>query len=245
MKKIKYIIVVVTLASLITACNKKDYYKDSGVLKGNFNGTVMQYLNSKPEYFDSLVQIISLAGMENELNANNITFFAPTDSSIRASIRFANIERDFLGMPRISKLSEIKPAIWRKHLSKYLFNFKRSLNDFSQIDFSNINTYSGQIYQSVNGTSMNIGVIYNDVSVPSPRDPNISNVIKYAGYRQLTISYLTSPFTPRETGTWRVGQVSSVNVEPNNGFVHILRTSTHIFGFDVNQFSDDVAYFND
>jgi len=229
---------------LTIACGKKDYFQDSGTHAGAFNGTALQYLESKPEYFDSLVKVIKLAGMEQQLTAKDITFFAPADSSIRSAIRKANELLDRIGKPRITKLTDIAPGVWKKHLSKYLFKFSKSLNDFSQIDFSNINTYSGQMYESVSGISMNIGAVYLDIQLPRKDNPNEYNVIKYAGARVLTISYLTSPFTPRDVGTWRTANISSVNIKPTNGYVHLIRIVGHDFGFSDTEFSNDVAYFN-
>ncbi|MGJ7031175.1 hypothetical protein [Niabella hirudinis] len=244
MKKIVMKLFVFSLLLLTIACGKKDYFEDTGTHVGSFNGTALQYLQSKPEYFDSLVKVIKLAGMEDQLNAKDITFFAPADSSIRDALRLANIQLDNLGKPRITKLEEISPAIWKKHLSKYLFHFSKSLNDFSQIDFGNINTYAGQMYQSAGGVSMNIGAVYQDVLLPRKDNPNEYNVIKYAGARILTISYLTSPFTPRDVGTWRTAFVSSVNIKPTNGYVHLVKIAGHQFGFSDTEFSTDVAYFN-
>ncbi|MCF3110397.1 hypothetical protein LL912_16550 [Niabella sp. CC-SYL272] len=229
---------------LTMACGKKDYFEDTGKHAGTFNGTALQYLQSKPQYFDSLVKVIRLAGMEQQFSANNITFFAPADSSIRSALRKANEQLDRIGKPRITRLEEIAPAIWKKHLSKYLFSFVKSLNDFSQIDFANINTYAGQMYQSAGGVSMNIGAVYQDVLLPRKDNPNEYNVIKYAGARVLTISYLTSPFTPRDVGTWRTANVSSVNIKPVNGYVHLVGIVGHDFGFSDTEFANDVAYFN-
>ncbi|WP_460762172.1 hypothetical protein [Niabella terrae] len=235
---------VLAATTLIFSCSKKDYYEDTGTLNPEYNGTVMQYLESKPEYFDSLVRIIKMADYETVLNQENITFFAPTDSSIRAAMEIANDYRERVGKPRLYKISDVAPSIWKKYLGRYIFEFARGLNDFSQIDFANITSYPGQMYTSYSGEQMNIGSVYTDL-VNKNEATGTTTTIKYGGYRFLTISYLTSPFSPTEYDTWRSAVVSSVNIKPKNGYVHVLSMLLHVFGFDENEFSQDVAYYND
>ncbi len=228
---------------LLSACSKNDYFNDTGKAEPNFNGTIMQYLQSKPEYFDSLVKIINIAGYADVLNRENITFFAPADSSIKLSLRLANEMRDSYGKPRISSVAQIDPAIWRKYLSRYIFDFSSALNDFPQIDFGAITSYPGRMYKAHSGEFLNIGVIYDDLE--NTNSANGTTVtIKYAGYRHLAISYLNSPFSPTEVGTWTRADISTANIKPKNGFVHIIKYSNHRFGFSEQQFSQDVALFN-
>jgi hypothetical protein len=210
---------------VITGCQKKDYFTDTGTHSPNFNGSVLQYLKSKPGMFDSVVRVIGLAGMNEVFDKEEITFFAPADSSFRATIRTLNESLARLGQKEVKSLGQIKPEVWRDQLSRYLFKGKKSMNDFPQLDPANVSAYPGRIYSSYDGEIMNIGVVYND-----------AGGVKYAGYRQLVLSYIPSQSTPLDFLSWYPVYVASVNIAPTNGYVHALRFSNHVFGFNANQF---------
>lgn len=202
---------------------QKDYYKDSGIHDPNYNGTVLDYLKSRNDLFDTLVHVIHLAGMDDVFQSNTITFFAPADSSIKRSIRVLNRVLYTSGRDTVSKLSQISPDVWRSALSLYLFEGKHLLNDYPQLDLNAKPAFPGQYYTSYQGRSMNIGVIYNN-----------AGGVQYAGYRQLVISYIPSLSSPQDG--WITERVASVNIQPTNGVIHALRYSNHFFGFGVNDF---------
>jgi hypothetical protein len=209
-------------------CQKKDYFTDTGKHEPNFQGSVLSYLKSRPDYFDSIVKIIRLAGMENVFDKEDITFFAPADSSVNATIKQLNTTLRNQGKKEVTRLEQIKPEVWREQLSRYLFKGKKSMNDYPQIDPANLSAFPGQIYSSYEGRIMNIGVIYND-----------AGGVRYAGYRQLTISYIPSASTPLDYRSWYPATVASVNIAPTNGYVHALRYTFHFFGFDPAQFAEN------
>jgi hypothetical protein len=206
-------------------CQKKDYFQNTGTHEANFQGNVLQYLQSKPGVFDSVVKIIHLAGMDEVFENEEITFFAPADSSIRSTLRLLNSALAMLGQPEVKRMEQIKPEVWRQQLSRYLFKGKKSMNDYPQLDPDNVSAYPGRIYSSYNGEIMNVGVIYDD-----------AGGVKYAGYRQLVLSYIPSQSTPLDYQSWYPVFVASVNIAPENGFVHALRFSLHNFGFSADKF---------
>ncbi|MFD2148548.1 hypothetical protein [Mucilaginibacter antarcticus] len=89
-KYITLIVCSVVLTITVSSCSKDKYYKDGGLANPQFNGTVLQYLQSNPVKFDSVVQVIKLAGMEEVFSKESITFFAPTDEVIRRTIGIVN-----------------------------------------------------------------------------------------------------------------------------------------------------------
>ena len=206
-------------------CQKKDYFENTGTHEANFQGNVLQYLQSKPGMFDSVVKIIQLAGMNQVFENEEITFFAPADSSIRSTLRFLNSSLAMLGQPEVKRMEQIKPEVWRQQLSRYLFKGKKGMNDFPQLDPANVSAYPGRIYSSYSGEIMNVGVIYND-----------AGGVKYAGYRQLVLSFIPSQSTPLDYQSWYPVVVASVNIAPTNGYVHALKFSQHNFGFSADQF---------
>jgi hypothetical protein len=220
---IKYITPVVCSAILmiaVSSCSKDNYYKDGGLAKAQFNGTVMQYLDANPK-FDTIAQIVRLAKMDDIFSKENITFFAPTDEVIRRSIGIVNgniPEMQFglnqqlydLKKDTIKKLSDISPAIWRKYLMRYVLKGKYLLKDFPQLDFSLRPLYPGGNYYGYNNDLSNIGVVF-----------NTANTVKYAGYRQLCIAPIIDPSNPL-LYQYMSAAVASSDIQPTNGVIHAL-----------------------
>lgn len=226
-------LVLLIAAGLCTAvgCKKDAHYLDTGITNARFDGNIMQYLEAKPLYFDTLAQVIKLAGMEDVFRNENITFFAPPDPSIGASIKQLNFYLYFTGKDTVKTLSDIKPKVWKEVLSMYVFKGTSRLKDFRQVDTTALDTYSGQGYLALNNMPMNIGVVYND-AVNGPKEDPVT--IKYAGYRQLMISYIPDLSKPKSF--WINTLVSSSDINPTNGIVHALKFTNHYFGFNVNRF---------
>lgn len=212
---------------LTTGCKKYEHYIDTGVTNAKYNGNIMQYLESKPFHFDTLTQVIKLAGMENVFKNDNITFFAAPDPSIASAINSLNAYLSSSGRDSVKTLSDIKPQAWKEILSMYIFKGTNRLKDYRQVDTNALDTYSGQGYLSYNQKALNIGVIFNDAVNGDVR-------IKYAGYRQLMISYIPDPSKPKTS--WINAPVASSDINPTNGIVHSIKYSAHAFGFDKNRF---------
>ena len=116
---------VACIALIFTACKKDDYYVDGGLANPIFDGDVLQFLESKPMEFDTIAQIIKLAGLEESFKTDELTFFAPRDENIKSLI--GTLGRggvnDFLyqaGRDTIQKLSDVDPLIWKKYLERYI-----------------------------------------------------------------------------------------------------------------------------
>jgi hypothetical protein len=236
-----YLLLIVLLAAVLSSCQKsKDYYLDSGQANPYFKGTVMDYLDAKPFYFDSLALIVKLAGLDSVLTNDSVTLFAPMDPSIARLINAANSELFFAQYDTIRTLQDVPGNIWRKYLSRYIFHGANQLKDYPQIDYDLLVNYPGQGYLSWDGAPMNIGVIYyND------------NGVKYVGYRQLSIAYIPDVSSP--TFNWTVNYVGSSNILTDNGVVHVLSDgnpqmgdqspsgANPFFGFDIDGFINDMS----
>ncbi|MGO4290539.1 hypothetical protein [Chitinophaga sp. RAB17] len=212
-----------TFTVMLFAACKKDYYQDTGLAKGKFNGTVLEYLQSKPEYFSKLLQVISITKMENVFKNETITFFAPSNPCFDSTISLVNQVLFLTGKDTITKLSQVPAPVWREMLSRYIFKGKYMLKDIPQIDPAQYKTYPGVFMRSYDSIPMNLGVIYNN-----------EGGAQYAGYRQLMISY--TPDISQPPFYWFPALVASANIEPTNGAVHVLVFSKHDFGFSVSEF---------
>lgn len=241
-------ILSILLTMVISSCKKDKYYNDGGKANPVFNGNIMQYLESNDK-FDTIAQIVKLAGMEDVFKNENITFFAPTDEVIRRTIglvntpipelRFGLNQRLFtLGRDTLKTLSDVQPQIWRKFLARYIYKGSHRLKDYPQIDFNLRELFPGSYYYTYDNDVANIGVVFNSV-----------NSVKYVGYRQLTISYLPDRSNPANFGT---AAVASSDIQPSNGVVHVLAVTiadkigdvptdfvANVFGFN-DDFSKDV-----
>jgi hypothetical protein len=216
---------------LTSACKKDDYYVDGGRANPVFDGDILAYLESKPMEFDTIAQIVKLAGLEETFRNTEFTFFAPRDENIKTLIGAldrggVNRELFYAGRDTIQTLADVDSAIWRKYLERYMFQGKNKLMDYPQIDFDLLNIYPGQNYISFANTVCNIGVVYND-----------ANNIKYMGYRQLYISLIPDLSQP---DTWVVQKVASSDVQPRNGVVHVIDFTSGEFGFNPWEVMNDI-----
>ncbi|WP_333865826.1 fasciclin domain-containing protein [Sphingobacterium sp.] len=244
-KMIRYAFIMVMVMCGMGSCKKDAYYQDGGLAQAKFDGSIMDYLDSKPREFDSIAQIIRLAGLEEDFKSKEFTFFAPRDENIKKLIGLAksNIITDQsvnwmlynLGRDTIKTLADIDSAIWRKYLLRYMFNGKRKLMDYPQIDFDLLNVYKGQNYTALGNTVSNIGVVYNDAI--NDADPNNITRLKYMGYRQLYISYIPDVSRPND---WRSCPVASSDIQPNNGVVHVIDYTKTQFGFNQGDIQWDI-----
>lgn len=199
-----------------------DYIVDGGLHDPNFNGTMMQYFDSRPDLFKELSKVIRYSGLEDVMSNEEITFFAPTDFSIKATLDYLNKTLYRQGCDSVTDIRQIDPDVWKEYLSLYIIRDKYTLKDVAQIDTVNVSAYPGQAYYSLNGRPMNVGVIYHD-----------ANGVKYAGYRQLLYSYIHDFSSMSMTNAY----VATCNIQPINGVIHVIRFIDHSFGFSAFKFS--------
>lgn len=217
---------------LFVSCKRDDYYIDGGLANPVFDGTIMEYLDSKPRDFDTIAQIVRLAGLEETFNNDEFTFFAPHDENIKQLIgrvgEFgANSQLYSLGRDTIQVLADVDSAIWRKYVERYMFRGRNKLMDYPQVDFDLLTTYGGQNYYSINNSVSNIGVVYHD-AVTNAGEANEVR-LRYMGYRQLYISFIPDVSQPMQG--WVEVPVASSDIQPANGVVHALEFSRAGFGF--------------
>ncbi len=229
--KIMHLLIAFVLVPvLMNNCTDDSYLKDGGTCDPNFDGTIMEFLQFKsPEnepnndYFSDLIKIIRLAGMEDVIEQDNITFFAPTNWSIRNSMNFLNrIWYQQMGQDSVKSLEQVKPQVWKEFLSMYIIEGRYRLKDIPQIDTTAIAAYPGQTYISYGGVPMNAGVVYGD-----------ARGVKYVGPRQILYSYIYDI----TISDMKNAYIATSDIQPRNGVVHVIRLTDHDFGFDKNNFA--------
>lgn len=230
MKKYIYYVMVSFLG--IIACNKDNYFVDSGIHNPNFKGSLMEYLDSKAQRpidpFDTLVQVIRFAGLEETLSKEDITFFALPDPCINKAIKDLNLSLYFMGHDTVRAFQEVKPEVWRYFLTQYMIRGDYGLIDIPQVDTLALFAFPGQLYQTLNTEEpLNVGVVYHDLK-------NEGSTIKYKGPRQLLISYIPDFAEPKKG--WYNTFISSANIKPYNGRVHVVNYNRHTLGFQSYRF---------
>lgn len=230
-KNQKYIIckalfMLIATSLFFYGCKKDEYYLDGGIANANFEGSTLDYLNSKPFNFDTIATIVKLAGMEKEFTNGNITFFAPQDYGVRRLFVSVNAVLFANGKDTLRSISDVNGTIWKKYLSNYIYKGVNVLKDYPQVDLGAKAIFPGQNYTALNGEIFNVGVVYATVGG-----------VKYAGYRQLCISAIPNSAQPFDN--WNTAFVTSSDIRPRNSSVHVLSTQ-HIFGFDPVNFAQDV-----
>ncbi len=226
MKKINHMLPILFMAAIalgaMLSCQDKSYLDDGGVASPGYDGTVMDFLESRPDLFKDLVEVIHYADMDEVFEDEEITFFAPTDWSIQKSMERLNYYwYNLQGKDSVNRITQIKPEVWKELLSLYVIPDKYVAKDIPQLDTTLMDSYPGQAYVSLNGRPMNIGVVYHE-----------ANGIRYAGYRQLLYAYVND-FGKNDLIN---AYVATSDIQPRNGAVHVLRFIDHDFGFNVSLF---------
>jgi len=236
-----YSILLALVLTLFAACKKGDYI-DTGIHEAKYKGTVWNYLESRPDLFDTLMVALKVAKLDETLKNDEVTFFAPADPCILRAVWLLNESLFRSGQDSITKLEQIRPEVWRKYLSRYIFKGKNVAKDYRQLDTLNMAAYSGGIYQTIAGEDMNVGVLYNDVKTKDETS-GTEQIIKYAGYRQL---YINFPFRIVIPGLedlyilpYITAPVATSDIQPTNGVLHVLQFSKHTFGFHPFQFASE------
>ena len=221
-KILHYLLAILLLAGTFTAC-KKDYYEDSGLQKGVYSESTLAFLQEQPFFFDSVVTVIHLAGMDSVLEDSTITFFAPTNHAIAKAMNQINSER-YSNFKDSLRLQDIPQEIWRKFLSRYIFREKNMLKDIARRNPSQLNVYPGMNLESWDGYIMNLGVVFSNY-----------NGTKDVGPRQVTITDIGDLANPNNI----TSNVATSDLQTKNGIIYVL-DDNHEFGFSVFNFASVV-----
>lgn len=231
--KLKIGLLFLLVGLIFTACKKEDYI-DTGIHDPKYKGTIWQYLESRPDLFDTLTVALKIAKLDEVLKNEEVTFFAPPNASILKSIWSLNQTLLLTGQDSITSLDQVKPQVWRKYLGRYIVKGRNLAKDFRQLDTMKLDSYPGGIYKNYDNAEVNIGVIYNDIRASD------NQLIKYAGYRQLYFNYpYTIPGLESFLLPFITAPVATSDIQPTNGVLHVLQFSQHALGFRKFLFVED------
>ena len=205
-------IVISMIAIMLSSGCSDDYFADGGIVSdqsGVLNLTTMQYLESQPARFDTLVMLIKLTGLEGEINKTGNTFLAPQNYSIHNYLKLLYPERS--KWPAIAQLPEEVKQEVADILSNYIIPNK-------QIERGGLSP------------------AYSFATTHGDRKARFNLVrADYLGNVNLGPSYIIFALDVSTAGSpverYQSVEVITTDLRSTNGIVHVLDSNTHIFGF--------------
>ncbi|MFT3701736.1 MAG: fasciclin domain-containing protein [Agriterribacter sp.] len=209
----KLIIAMAFVGLVVTSGCSKSYYADGGTLNldetTKLGMSTMDYLKSRPEVFDTLTTLITMAGLEEAVNANGSTFFAPKNYSIfnYFKLMYPDPEK----RPKsFSDLTEEEMERITQILKNYIIPGKQIIRSELTTAYSYDTTYSG--------TRARFNIIQDD----------------YLGNVNMGAKYVIFSLNKGTGGTeiYQSVEVETADLQATNGIVHVLAADSHIFGFN-------------
>lgn len=203
MKKIFFIVAV---SILFHSSCKEEYFKDGGLADGRLNMTTYDFIKSRPDLFEKLIWIIDKNDLKDQINKEGNTFFIPKDKSIEDYLQARDqetVQLDKLPQAEIDTLGIV--------LQMYLFPYKIMRKDLSQ---------KMKEYVSISDELMGISL-------------RIEPYKEIPGFGPSTV-ILSGPVRIQPDTFVKIrnnADVATSDLESNNGAIHVLRHTTHIFGF--------------
>ncbi|SRR5690606_9222919 len=212
MKRLSYYIGFAALLSLAlfqVGCSKDEGFYDHEVAEKKFAGSTLEYLQSKPGVYDSLLLVAKRLGLEETLQDSAITLFAVTNPSFRLAITNLNVLRQTTDKP-FGFLSNIDYRHLDTMMSWYIIRGKHEAESLTQQD----------------------GLMMEGVRFGYPMHAKLSrsNSSGYEGGGPKIIEF-SNTNESQFLRYWVTTTTASVNVLTDNGVIHVIAPD-HIFGFD-------------
>lgn len=222
--KISWAVLLLTL--IFTSCQKDDYFVGGDLHKSKVNVSTYDFLkNNERGLFDTLIMLVDAAGLKESINQPGITFFAPTDYSIRSYVEARTVIEQRIDPFRKWTVDSIM---------KYeMSTFADSLNIYivpEVIAYSDL-TGSGKIFKTKKGNDVVLS--YEETNgVNLGYNPNSSFRPQIMWFTHL-IGALTPPFEasliPNSIGVRT--RVQTSGIESTTGRVNVLENGHRLFFF--------------
>ncbi|RYZ61922.1 MAG: hypothetical protein EOO14_03780 [Chitinophagaceae bacterium] len=198
---------------LATGCKKTDdSYRNFSPTAGNFNGNAIQYLQSQPGVYDSMLLAISrVPGLADTLSANEVTLFAVSNRSFTLALQNINHAR-MDSIPRMPQLSinTLDAAVLDTFLTRYVLRGRATSE--SIVTFTD-----GRLFPSVK-YDYGMHMLYSQTNASG---------FKNGGPKVITFS---DPKNSIFTRYWVRVNTITVDIKTSNATVHLLPPG-HDFGF--------------
>jgi len=205
---------IIALAVFCLASCKKgnDYYYNYNDEASVYDGTILKYLESKPETYDSLLLVLDrFPSIRQALDSDEtFTLFAPTNRSFEIAVDALNTTRALTNKQPLY-LEDVPGNDLDSLVSRYIFESELDIDELKPfIDGLNIDSYK---------YGYRMHAQYNVLSA--------SGLIN-GGQQQIIFSDVNNSIFQRY---WQNINTSAVNIKTKNGVIHVL-ASGHDFGFN-------------
>lgn len=212
MKRLNYytgIAALLIAGVVLQACSKDDGYFDREVTEKDFPGNTLEYLQSKPGVYDSLLLVVERLGLEETLADSTITLFAVTNPSFQLAITNLNNLRAKTEKP-FGFLSDIDYLHLDSMMSWYIIRGLYEADTLTQQD----------------------GLMLEGVRFGYPMHAKLSKATSsgYEGGGPKIIEF-SNTNESQFLRYWVTTTTGSVNVHTSNGIIHVI-SPDHIFGFN-------------
>lgn len=228
MKRTSYIFLGL-LALLAIACGKKRYITGGSVEQQVYANTLTYDVLKQNPAFDTLVMLIDSAGLKDEVNQSNSTFFAPTDGCV-----FNYLEARTITDQNVDPYAQFGLDSLFYYLRNNIGGIKDSLRMYiigQALPFSAL-TSQGVVYPTaLTGDSVIVSYEYT-------KDPNqgytslTSSVPQLVYFTQLWTHYAITPNTPADSITSDQGVHTlciTSGIKTANGYLNTLDNSSTLF----------------
>lgn len=208
--KIKHLLIVAMTCLVWSSCKKDSPYRDYQNEVQDFNGNVIQYLQTQPNTFSSLLSVLERTpDLKALLTDNKVTLFAPTNDNFAAALYELNQVRAVQNKPQVTlenaDLTELEIM-----MDKYI------ITGMNTTDF--YKPFLDGSYASSIKFKYQMHVQYQK-----------QNASGYQGGGPVTITF-SDPKNLTVKTNWQRSVTNAVNIRTSNGIINIL-SPTHIFGF--------------
>lgn len=213
--------VFITMVLMASSCKKADNtYRDYKNTAGNFKGNAIQYLQSQPGVYDSLLLVLSrLPRIADVLSKDSVTLFAVSNRSFNVALDNINQARhdSIPAMPSVS-IAEIDSAILDQFLCRYILQGKHVSDEI--VGFADGLLFQTIPYVNQNGT---------DTTYSMHMQYAATNASGYVGGGPKSVIYSDTKGSIFYRNWIRVNTIT-VNINTLNAIVNLLPPG-HDFGF--------------
>lgn len=225
MKTFKYknLLLAGLLASglLVTSCSRDEYLIGGGTHEARVDMSTVEYLSGRPK-LDTVMTVLKLAGMEDEIN-QAATFFAPTNATLRRYIASRNAAiriKDENLRYTLDSLIKYDLDMVADSVGMYIFDAQIRREDLDS---------EGKLYESRLGLPVQVSL----EEAPNLDDMNyeeFTGFIPEIVYYTMVIDGLDDPNTtvPDESRDIRLG-VQTSGIITNTGILHVLEDGAQLF----------------
>jgi len=208
---------VLAAAIMVASCGKDEGYYSSKDPAEGFDGTVLEYLESKPGIYDSLLRVVRRLGLEDVLRDSTVTVFAPSNASFQLALTNLN---------NLRKRNDKEP--------EYLANIDEVQLDTMVAQYIIRGRYPSDSLASKDG--LTLSSVRFGYPMHARLNDNSSSGFVNGGPVSIQFSDTKRSLFERD---WISTKTGSVNLAAANGVVHVLNPD-HVFGFD--DFSRRLTY---